>query len=130
MFSQTRVGPLPRTLAGIVCMLVLLGSCGTGRPAATSGPAPPPQEAARLIVENQSTSQMRIFAIFAGQEVRIGTVNGLSTQSVRIPAYLVGGGRSLRFASVPLGGQSAATTVEMYVVPGDAVRLVIPSQLR
>jgi len=85
---------------------------------------------ARLLVDNQSTAQIRIFALSSGQRVRLGTVNGLSTETLTIPDFLVGGGRNIAFVTEPLAGQASARTIELYVTPGDAVRLIIPSQIR
>ncbi len=121
--------PLLRAL--FLSLTLVVAGCGA-RTSATAGPevGSTDGETSRIVVENQSTAQMRIFAISVGQRVRIGSVNGLSTQTLRIPDYVVGGGRNIGFAIEPLAGRASAHTVELYVSPGDAVRLVIPSQIR
>lgn len=83
-----------------------------------------------LVVENQSTSDMRIYARFAGQEVRLGSVTGLRTERLEIPSSIVGGGRELAFVADPLAGRSTATSFSIFVAPGEEVTMVIPPTVR
>lgn len=116
--------------------LLLLLVCGAvlGCAAATqeNGPVVGGADSdATLVVDNQSTSDMRIYAIISGgQRVRLGSVSGLSTQRLSIPRHVIGGGRDVAFEADPLAGQSSATSFNIYVAPGQEVTIRIPSRLR
>jgi hypothetical protein len=104
--------------------LALLAACG-GRSADVS---PPPAGPAMLQVENQSFSDMVIYALNGAQRVRLGTATGNSTRTFTIPRYLVGGAGPLRFLADPIGGNRTPVSEEMTVQPGDLVTLTIPPQ--
>jgi hypothetical protein len=107
-----------------VLALVLLAACG-GRSAESS---PSPDGQAMLQVENQSFSDMVIYAVNGGQRIRLGMATGNSTKSFPLPAYLVRTGGPLRFLADPIGGNRRPVSEEMTVQPGDIVTLTIPSQ--
>jgi predicted small lipoprotein YifL len=115
-----------RFLLPAVALVLLLGGCATAR----QGPLPPAESAATVRVENQSFSDVRIFAIADGRRVRLGTVTGSRTASLRIPPALVAAGRELAFEANPVGSRAAATSFRIWVDPGDEVGLTIPPQIR
>jgi hypothetical protein len=104
--------------------LMIFGACG-GR---TSSTGASPQEQAMLQVENQSFSDMVIYAVNGGQRIRLGMATGNSTKSFTLPGYLVRTGAPLRFLADPIGGSRAPISEEMPVQPGDIVTLTIPPQ--
>jgi hypothetical protein len=83
-----------------------------------------------LIVENRSFSQMRIYAVAAGQRVRLGVVNGHSTARLRIPDSVIGGGRELSFQVSPLAGRGVVTRYSFWAYPGVDIELMIPGTIR
>lgn len=111
-------------------VLMLLAACASAGQNAQDGPVVGDRQEASLVVENQSTSDMRIYAIVSGQRVRLGSVTGLQTQTLEIPSQLVGGGRELAFEADPLAGQQSATSFSIYVTPGQQVVMRIPSRVR
>jgi hypothetical protein len=76
----------------VLLSAVLIASCASG-PEPASGPLPPPQPRATLLVENQSTSEMRVFVLAGGQRIRLGQAPGNRTTSLRIPDHIVAQGR-------------------------------------
>jgi hypothetical protein len=119
------------TRAGLVALLLMIGLTACGGAARSEGPEVGNQSSnAVLVVENQSTSDMRIYASFAGQEIRLGSVTSLQTQRLEIPTSIVGGGRELAFVADPLAGRSSASSFSIYVAPGEEVRMVIPPTIR
>jgi hypothetical protein len=95
-----------------------------------TGPLPPAREPARLVVENQSTSEMRIYAVASGRRVRLGSVTGGRTQTLRIPESLIGSGRDLIFEADPLAGRQAAASFRIFVAPGEAIYMTVPPYVR
>jgi hypothetical protein len=115
----------------LATMMLALGLSACGGAARSEGPVVGSAGAeAVLVVENQSTSDMRIYAAYASQEIRLGSVTGLQTQRLNIPSSIVGNGRDLSFVASPLAGRTPASSFSIYVVPGEEVRLVIPPTVR
>lgn len=79
-----------------------------------------------LQVENQSFSDMVIYAVSGAQRVRLGLATGNSTKSFTIPTYLIRGAGPLRFLADPIGSNRTPVSEEMAVQPGDIVSLTIP----
>jgi hypothetical protein len=101
-----------------------------GEPGPQTGPLPPASEPARLVVENQSTSEMRIYAVASGRRVRLGSVTGGRTQTLRIPQSLIGTGRDLIFEADPLAGRQAAASFRIFVAPGEEIYMTVPPHVR
>ena len=91
---------------------------------ATGGPNPESETV--LQVQNQSFSDMVIYALRSSQRTRLGTATGNSTKIFTLPQYLVRNGGTLRFQADPIGGNQAPVSEEMSVQPGDIVTLTIP----
>ncbi len=108
---------------GLVPLLVAaVLACGGAR---TGAPAPEPT--ATLEVENLGFSDVTVYAISeTGARVRLGTVNGNSTQRLTVPAHLVRGGSGIRFLADPIGGGRGPVSEELFVAPGEIVGLMIP----
>ena len=79
-------------------------------------------------VENRSMLDMTIYVIRSSERRRLGLVNALSTQVLRIPSVLVEGAAVLRFQADPIGGSRTPVSQEIMVSDGDVVTLIIPPQ--
>ena len=79
-------------------------------------------------VENRSMLDMTIYVMRSSERRRLGLVNALSTQTLRIPSVLVEGAGILRFQADPIGGNRTPVSQEIMVSDGDVVTLIIPPQ--
>ncbi|CAN5170032.1 hypothetical protein BH23GEM2_BH23GEM2_03700 [soil metagenome] len=94
--------------------------------ATVPGPAgDPTRGSATVIVDNQSTLQMRIYATRGTQRVRLGEARALQTTSLRIPPDLATG-FAIRFIADPIGSNRMPISEEITVWPGDTVEIRIP----
>jgi hypothetical protein len=108
-------------------LVILLGTViACGARSTESGPAP--SESAMVQVQNQSFSDMVVYAVSGGQRIRLGLATGNSTKSFPIPQHLVRTGGTIRFQADPVGSNRAPLSEEMTVQPGDVVSLTIPPQ--
>lgn len=85
-----------------------------------------PDEPTYLTVQNQSFSDMNIYALRSTQRIRLGMVTGNSTKQLTIPAFLIFGATPLRFLADPIGSQRTPISHEITVQPGDNIELIIP----
>lgn len=108
-----------RLSAALLAVAVI--ACG-GRRNQPRLPDPPTY----LTVQNQSFSDMNIYALRSTQRIRLGMVTGNSTKQLTIPAYLIFGATSLRFLADPIGSQRTPISHEITVEPGDNIELIIP----
>jgi hypothetical protein len=116
-------------LAGIAVLVTLLGvgalgAC-TSTPRQAQGDMP---EETYVTVDNRSMLDMTIYVIRGSERRRLGLVNALSTQTLRIPRVLVQGVGVLRFLADPVGATRTPTSEEISVRHGDVVKLTIPPQ--
>jgi hypothetical protein len=111
-------------MRGTLLVLALLSTACSH--AANSG-APEPQPQTTVKVQNHNFLDMNVFVLQGGQRIRLGTVTGLSTQVLTIPAYIARSG-TLQFEVHPIGGRSNPRTETISVRPGDEVQLTIPPQ--
>ena len=115
-----------RALARPLLLSLLFGACSRG--GGSPQVAPDPNPAATVEVQNQGFADMTIYALSQGARVRLGLAVGHSTSRFPIPAYLVQGGRLVRFLADPIGGTREPVSEEIAVDPGDTVGLTIPPQ--
>jgi hypothetical protein len=118
---------MARYLAAVVFAGLVAAACGGGP--APDQPAPEAAESgvAELTVENLGFADVTVYAVSAtGNRVRLGQVNGNTTQRLSLPDFLVRGGEQLRFFADPIGGAQTPVTEELYVAPGEVVTLTIP----
>lgn len=119
---------MTKTLRALLAVAVVTGSvatsaCGGARAGGPRGTDPPTM----LQVDNQRFLDMNIYLITSGgARIRLGTANGNSTTTMRIPATYVFGGSEMRFLADPIGAQSSPVSQSITVFPGDNVRLIIP----
>jgi hypothetical protein len=103
-------------------LLVTLTSCGGARrPGSTAD-----REPAVIEVDNRGFPDMNIYAIDAGQRIRLGTATGSTRTKLTIPARLIGLGRELQFLADPIGSNRTAISDALFVRPGETVVLMIP----
>jgi hypothetical protein len=113
-------------LLALVLVLVATSACAPRRdPNVVVVERPTP-----VRVQNQSWADVRVYVIAGTQRHRLGIVTGSSTQTLRIPAHLVAGGRELSFLVDPIGSRTTATSFSVFALPGETVTLTIPAQLR
>ena|SRR5688572_5522140 len=108
----------------LVILLVTEVACA-GRSAEET---PGPSESAMVQVQNQSFSDMVVYAVSSGQRIRLGLATGNSTKAFPVPQHLVRSGGTIRFLADPVGSSRAPVSEEMTVQPGDIVSLTIPPQ--
>ena len=94
-------------------------------PAAPGTAAVPTRAGATLVVDNQSTLEMTVYATYGAQRVRLGQARGVATTTLRIPPDMASG-RSLRFIADPIGSNRAPISEEISVWPGDTISIRIP----
>ncbi len=81
-------------------------------------------------VVNNNWLDMRVYVIVGSVRYRLGTVNALGRQTLKIPASAVSNGNDIRLVAVPFARRSATTsTREMLVYPGDELEYRIESRL-
>ena len=114
----------PSRFIPVVAALLL----GVGCTSSGANRQPSPRAEAFVRVENRSMLDMTIYVIRSSERRRLGLVNALSTQTLRIPSVLVEGAGILRFQADPIGGSRTPVSQEIMVSDGDVVTLIIPPQ--
>jgi hypothetical protein len=109
---------LASALAGM-----LVSSCSS-RP---GSPTPTATLQTVVRVVNRNFLDMDVYAIVAGEPMRVGTVTGLSTQVLALPAGVVQTSTEVQFRVDPVGGRQPAVSMGVYANPGDTLQLEIPS---
>jgi hypothetical protein len=113
-------------LAFAAGLIVLFAAAGC-RPT-TPGASSPQRSETFVRVDNRSMLDMTVYVIRSGERRRLGLVNALSTQTLRIPVSLVDGSGVLRFLADPIGANQTPVSEEIVVRHGDVVQLIIPPQ--
>ena len=103
-------------------MLVLLAPACAKR-AEPEEAAPVPE--AILEVDNRRFYDMTIYVIRSGTRLRIGVAPGLSVTNFPLKRHVIGNGTDLQFLADPIGGGRTPVTQQMFVGPGEIVRLTI-----
>lgn len=76
-------------------------------------------------VENRRFNDMVIYVVDGSQRIRVGTATGNLTSKLRIPAHVVATGREVQFIADPIGGDRAGISEQIFVRPGQTVKLTI-----
>ncbi len=121
---------LPRRLAAFAALALLpLGvACASG--GEDGYDAGPRAHYATLIVENDNTSNVTVYALRSGTRQRMGTVTGLSTERFEIRRTMLSGGGELNVGIDPLGSNRMYTAYPIYVSEGDVIEVTVSSFLR
>lgn len=113
--------------AAAVCLLLLAAAaCASANPGLRVGDEPH----TTVRVANQSWLDVNMYVTTGSQRVRIGSVRGNNTQTLRIPASVVGFGREVGFVADPIGSGSVASSFQIFVRPGEEVSITIPARVR
>lgn len=107
----------------LVSAVAVLSACTSSQ-----GPQQP-DVATALKVDNQSSSDMTIYALRSGQRIRLGLATGLKVSTFTIPSSLIFGATPLKFLADPIGANRLPVSDEITVSPGDVVTLTIPPVL-
>ncbi len=80
-------------------------------------------------VVNYNSLSMQVYYVIGSVRYRLGRVNGLGRQTLKIPASAVSIGTDIRLMAVPSGQRSGIVTLVMFVSPGDELEYRIESRL-
>ncbi len=121
---------LPHRLAALAALAVLpLGvACASG--GEDGYDARPPGQYATLVVENDNTSNVTIYALRSGTRQRLGTVTGLSTERLEIRRTMLSGGGELNVGIDLFGSNRMYTAQPIFVDEGDVIEVTVSSFLR
>jgi hypothetical protein len=124
---NARIGSLraapPIGLALVLGGMLLASSCRSQ----PGSPTPTAMLQTVVRVVNRNFLDMDIYALVSGEPMRVGTVTGLSTQVLPLPAGVVQTSTEVQFRADPVGGRQTAVSVGVYANPGDTLQLEIPS---
>ena len=110
-------------VAGSACFLFNRGKSGQRAAAAPEGEV-------ALSVTNHNYLDVVIYVLHDGQQTRVGTVTGSSSQVFYLRARLLGMGREIRLLGHPIGGQDLARTETIVVQPGQYIEWTLETDLR
>ena len=103
---------------------------GTGDPA--DGPAPEAGEAGTLRVVNRSSTDMDVYVVRSGQQVRVGLAPGGETTNFALTRALMTGGGQVHFEAIPTrsapGVRTGIRTDPAVVRAGQIITLDVPPQ--
>ena len=110
------------TLLALVAAL-LLGGC-----ASIAGEPEPAY--ATLVVENDNTSTVNVYALRSGSRFRLGTVTGLGTEEFPLRRHMLGTAGDLQLLIDPIGSRRNYPSQRIVVSEGDVIELRVSSFLR
>jgi hypothetical protein len=102
------------------------GSPATEEEALGTGPYP---AGFLLTLNNRHWLDVNVFVLHDGQASRVGLVTASSSESMQLPAWLMGQGGRLRIMAEPVGDVGRYTTDLLVVQPGELVEVNVESQL-
>ena len=70
---------------------------------------------------------MDIYALVSGEPMRVGTVTGLTTAVLPLPAGVVQTSTDVQFRANAVGSRQTALSMGVFANPGDTLQLEIPS---
>jgi len=111
----------------IAGMALLLAACASSRAVQVRSSAV--DRALPLQVQNDNTADVDVYAMSGGQVTRLGTVTGLSSDTLQIPATAVTRGTELRLLADPIGAYGAYLSDPILASTGDVLVLRVASQL-
>ena len=114
-----------RRLLAIAC-LGLAAGCASAGPSEDNGPRPDP---VRLEVENRATYNVVVYALYGGQQHRIGEATALGDQRMTLPRAIPDGVR-VRFQLDPIGPPTEFLSQDFFLDGGDVVSIRIQPNIR
>ena len=103
----------------LLWLVVLVACAPTARD--SREPAAPASQGIVLQVTNSEWEDLTVYIAKAESVLRLGTVPGMSTRTLRVPAAFVGGGTGLRLLAGPRGAPHIYSSVPFDVSPGQGV---------
>ena len=120
--GATAVSHMKRTVFLVTIVTLALSACNPmARGSGGTRNAP-----AAVRIDNQSFSDMTVYALRSAQRVRLGLAPGHASTVFTVPSVLMTGLTPLRFIADPIGGARPSVSEEITVAPGDSVTLTIP----
>jgi hypothetical protein len=89
-----------------------------------------PENEVALAVTNHNYLDVVIYVRHDGQETRVGTVTGSSSEIFYLPARLLGMGHEIQLLGHPIGGTTPASTPTILVQPGQYIEWTLETDLR
>jgi hypothetical protein len=111
-----------------LAMSLVVGACGVADSGARSAPAPR-MERATVHVTNNNWSDVRIFAVYQGQRVRLGTVTSMGSQVLRIPQTMVRAAGNIRLLVDPIGSNDTFVSEPLHIRPGQQVEFTVQNHI-
>jgi hypothetical protein len=121
--AQQRVEKMKVRSLALGSLTVALFACASSSKYPDLSNRPEPTS---IRVENETFSDMTIYASHSSNRIRLGTAPGHKTTILQIPSILLSGMTTLRFIADPIGSNRAGVSEEIMVTPGDSVVLTIP----
>lgn len=87
-------------------------------------PSPP-----TVTVRNDNWLDVVVYLVRGASRFRIGTVNGTSSQTFRLPAAGLGGGTPLQIMADPIGSNAGYLTDPIVLGPGQRLELKVGSPI-
>ena len=109
-------------IGGSACFVLNRGKAGQQA-------AAPPESEIALSVTNHNYLDVVIYVLHDGQQTRVGTVTGSSSQQFYLRPRLLGMGREIRLLGHPIGGQTTARTETLVVQPGQYIEWTLETDL-
>ncbi len=86
-------------------------------------------DAVQIRVVNNNWLDMRIYAVVDGKFLRLGTVTGLSSETLKIRSYLVGFAADLELVAEGIGSRSVTYRARVQVFPGDLLEFRVENSI-
>ncbi len=86
-------------------------------------------DAVQVRVVNHNWHDMLIYAAVNGRFIRLGTVTSLSSETLKIPRWLVGFAANLEFVARGIGSRSETYSTSIQVSPGDMLEFRLENSI-
>ncbi len=80
-------------------------------------------------VVNHNWHDMRIYAVVNGRSIKLGTVTGLTTETLKIRKSLVSFAADLEFVARGIGSRSEIFRTSIQVFPGDVLEFRVENSI-
>lgn len=129
--AMVRRGSVVRA-AVLPAALVVLGACAGSAPREGAEPeaAAPDNAYATVVIENDATRIVTVYAVRSGTRMRLGTVAGISSKEFPIRRNMLDTSGELQLMVDPLGSQERYYSDAIVVDAGDVIELRVSSLIR
>ena len=110
---------------------VLFATMVAGIACARHGPpaAYEPGEPVSIVIQNNNSQDLDVFAFGDGGRRRLGTIVSHSTQTYFLDSGFIGASRTLQLTAEPIANRSGGVQARIGVQPGQEVRWTLESSL-